>query len=151
MKPNFQLLKKCKLHNSKNLKSHLTKFFVLIFLLLNVQLVSAQLIIVDVSISLVATSGSQYTGSCSLVISDTLDCDLVAVELSDATTDSVMFYREYQFDQTTGLPSGISWARTGDHIILGLGTLPNVINWNARVRLKDSQGTWTAVDEFLFN
>ena len=151
MKPNYPLLKKTMNIQLRKVKYLTTLAFILMCMIIYAPKASAQLSIVDVSISLAANPAGQFVGTCNLVISDTLDCDLVAVELSDATVDSVMFYREFQYDQTTGMPSGISWNRSENHIILGLGSLSNMLNWKARVSLKDAQGSWTTWEEFLFN
>jgi hypothetical protein len=135
----------------KNLNINFRAIFLFLIFFISGITSRAQLSLVDVSISLTEITSTEFAGTCKLEISDSLDCSIIEVILLDATIDNVVFNREYIYDQAVGLPPGISWSRSGNNITLGLGTLPYVVNWNARVRLKDANGNPTPWTAFLFN
>ena len=69
---------------------------------------------------------------------------------SDATQTDI-FNHTFDYDVTTGLPSGYSFSRNGNKVYLGLGTFPDPSVYYAKVRLKNNSGTWSDYYEFYGN
>jgi len=75
----------------------------------------------------------------------------VDIKLIDSLDDVVLFERNFVFDQTSGLPSGITWQRNGTEVNLGIGSHIQKIAYMGKVRLKNTAGLWSDWYEFLFN
>jgi hypothetical protein len=81
------------------------------------------------------------------------DSNITNIELtlgSKSNLDDV-FNNTFSFDQTSGLPSGLSWTRNGLQVYLGLGNLAMPLAYHARVRLKNTSGNWGDWYEFIGN
>ncbi len=105
----------------------------------------------DGSVTFTPTSTSGFvTGIFYVSLPDSTSWSAIEIHLKDQIEDSVLFSREYAFDQTTGLPAGISWERNGTDVYLGTGTLPVRLGWQGRARLKNNSNTWSEYLEFIF-
>ena len=89
-------------------------------------------------------------GICHVVLPDSVGWSSINLEIKDKIRDSVLFNREYVFDQTTGLPTGITWVRDGNDVYLGTGNIPSKLGYRGKVRLKDSSGQWGDPLQFIF-
>jgi hypothetical protein len=94
---------------------------------------------------------SNAVGMCHVTLQDSTNVQSIEVELTDLMNKEVLLIREYTFDQTTGLPTGITWHREGKKVQMGLGTLPKKLAWQGKVRVKDGSGQWGEAYTFLFN
>ncbi len=88
----------------------------------------------------------------------------VFVALPDSTTSSEievalgsknnvgdLFSHTYIFDQTTGLPTGLTYSRQGTDVFLGAGSITLTDAFNVKIRLKDSGGNWSTYYEYVTN
>jgi hypothetical protein len=94
---------------------------------------------------------SNAVGMCHVTLHDSTGVQSIEVELTDLMKKEVLFTREFAFDQTSGLLTGITWHREGTKVQLGIGTLPKKLAWQGKVRLKDGLGQWSEAYTFLFN
>jgi hypothetical protein len=81
------------------------------------------------------------------------DSNITDIELnigSKANLTDVFSYT-YTFDQTSGLPSGLSFSRNGLNTFLGLGTVAEQNVYNSKVRLKNTSGGWGSWYEIISN
>ena len=81
------------------------------------------------------------------------DSNLVEIELQIGTIPGLsdVFSHTFTFDQTTGLPSGMTYSRNGLNTYLGLGAItPNTV-YDSKVRLKSTSGTWGDWYEIISN
>ena len=138
-----------KLHTTKT--KNFIKIVALFYFILIVSQSYSQLTILSVEINMIDTTENQSFGLCTISISDTSNCDAILLELYDAMSDIMIFDNEFLFDDANGLPNGFTWSRSGNLITLGLGLLPKIPIWNARVRLQDSQSNWSPWEQFIFN
>ena len=90
----------------------------------------------DVTLSVNAGTGLLYVALPDSNISD--------IELQIGTKQGLtdVFSHTFTFDQTTGLPAGMTFTRNGLNTYLGLGAItPNTV-YASKVRLKNTSGTW---------
>jgi hypothetical protein len=76
------------------------------------------------SVTLTPAPNQMTSGVCAVTLPDSTGISRIEVVLRDRILDSAWFSHEFFFDQVTGLPSGLSWQRTGTQVTLGLGLLP---------------------------
>jgi hypothetical protein len=86
-----------------------------------------------------------------LTLSDSIGFSDIEIQLHELVEDTTIFIGVFAFDQTTGLPSGWTWAREGTRVSMGMGVLPEGNAWKAKVRIKSNVGIWGEYLEFLFN
>ena len=94
---------------------------------------------------------NNYTGIFSLVIPDSTNISEIELIIGTKANLSDVFAHTYTFDQTSGLPTGLSYSRTGVNINLGLGSLTPLNIYHVKTRLKNSSGSWGAWYEFVGN
>jgi len=97
-----------------------------------------------------ATAGFN-SGAFHLTLPDSTGFSEVEVQLTEMVEDTIIFNGIYFFDQTSGLPSGWSWAREGTRITMGMGLLPEGNAWRGKTRVKTTAGIWGDWLFFLFN
>ncbi len=81
------------------------------------------------------------------------DSNMVEIELQIGTKPGLsdVFSHTFTFDQTTGLPTGMTYSRDGLNTYLGLGAItPNTV-YASKVRLKNTSGTWGDWYEIISN
>jgi len=99
--------------------------------------------------SYVSFSGGQ--GSVFLILPDTIGCSEIEVNLGSKTETDDLFTHAYVYDQESGLPSGLSYIRTGSDVIVGIGTVEVPPAFNVKIRLKNSSGNWSSWYEYITN
>ena len=87
----------------------------------------------------------------SLVIPDTSDISEIELQIGSNENPSEVFEHTFIYDQTSGLPTGLTFARDGANISLGLGTLPALNIYHVKTRLKNGNGNWGDWYEFVGN
>ena len=103
------------------------------------------------SISLTPESVDSSSGICQLILPSSDGWSAIEVVLRDLYNDQVIMTHEFEFDQTQGLPAGLSWVRNGNEVSLGLGSFPRKLAWKGKIRLKSTSNQWSEPFEFLFN
>ena len=99
----------------------------------------------DVTLSVNAGTGLLYVAL--------PDSNMVEIELQIGTKPGLsdVFSHTFTFDQTTGLPTGMTYSRNGLNTYLGLGAItPNTV-YASKVRLKSTSGTWGDWYEIISN
>ncbi len=82
------------------------------------------------------------TGIFSIVIPDSTNILEIELIIGTKSNLSDVFAHTYTFDQTSGLPSGLSFIRDGMITYLGIGTITVQNVYNSKVRLKNTSGMW---------
>ncbi len=126
-----------------------TQYTVMLILLFNINYTLAQP--TDARVTFTVAPSGVVNGMFYVQLPDSAGYSNVDVQLIDTLEDSILFARNFVFDQTSGLPPGISWQRMGTELQLGIGTFPVRIAWLGKVRLKTSSGQWSDWYEFLFS
>lgn len=119
------------------------KLFVLIFLLFS-QHLKAQT-------PLDATLSENGSGQLMYVLLPDSSVSEIDVELGSKQGMTDLFDAGFVYDQTSGLPSGQSYSRTGLQVYLGLGNFIVPTAYFARIRLKNNSGSWSDWYEFIGN
>jgi hypothetical protein len=83
-------------------------------------------------------------------LADTISVMELEVQLGSRESLSDLFSYSFMYDQTTGLPQGMSYSRQGNQVTLGLGEIAAYYTIFARVRLKSS-GSWSDWYAFVSN
>ena len=99
----------------------------------------------DVTLSVNAGSGLLYVALPDSNISDIE----IAIGTKPGLTD--VFSHTFTFDQTTGLPAGMTFTRNGLNSYLGLGAITTNTVYTSKVRLKNTTGTWGDWYEIISN
>ena len=81
------------------------------------------------------------------------DSNIAEIELQIGTKPGLsdVFSHTFTFDQTTGLPAGMTFTRNGLHTYLGLGAITTNTVYASKVRLKNTSGTWGDWYEIISN
>jgi hypothetical protein len=94
---------------------------------------------------------SNNTGIFSIVIPDSTNISEIELQIGSNSNPSEVFEHTFFYDQTSGLPTGLSYTRSGVNIILGLGTLTALNIYHVKTRLKNGSGAWGDWYEFVGN
>ncbi|MBL0343041.1 MAG: hypothetical protein IPP71_20540 [Bacteroidetes bacterium] len=98
-----------------------------------------------------AVSFSGTEGYFKVVVADTNDVNEIEMLVGTDDNASEMFSHIFTYDQTSGLPSGMSYSRTGKEINVGMGTVTLLNAYHAKVRLKNGSNNWSNWYEFIGN
>jgi len=81
------------------------------------------------------------------------DSNIAEIELQIGTKPGLtdVFSHTFTFDQTTGLPTGMTYSRNGLNTYLGLGAITTNTVYASKVRLKNTSGTWGDWYEIISN
>jgi hypothetical protein len=90
-------------------------------------------------------------GTVYVAVSDTTTISEVEIQIGSKGVQDAVFSHSYVFDQTTGMPSGMTYSRTGLQLYLGMGTISPPPAVDVRVRLKDTSGNWSSWLEYVSN
>ena len=140
MKIYSHLVFSCKLFQQRNFKSILILLF---FFIANAGKSQTPL---DAAVSF---SGNE--GYFKVVVADTNDVNEIEMLVGTDDNASEMFSHIFTYDQTSGLPSGMSYSRTGNEINVGMGTVILLNAYHAKVRLKNGSNIWSNWYEFIGN
>ena len=99
--------------------------------------------------SYVSFSGGQ--GSVFLILPDTASCSEIEVNLGSKTETGDLFTHAYVYDQESGLPSGLTYSRTGSDVTVGIGAVTVPPAYNVKIRLKNMTGNWSGWYEYITN
>jgi hypothetical protein len=98
-----------------------------------------------------AVSFSGNEGYFKVVVPDTNDVSEIEMLVGTDDNASEMFSHIFTYDQASGLPSGMSYSRTGNEINVGMGTVTLLNAYQAKVRLKNGSNYWSDWYEFIGN
>ncbi len=86
-----------------------------------------------------------------VALPDSTTSSEIEVAIGSKNNNGDLFAYTYAFDQTSGLPSGLTYSREGTHLYLGAGafTLPDA--YNVKIRLKDGSGNWSDYYDYISN
>ncbi len=81
------------------------------------------------------------------------DSNISEIELQIGTKPGLsdVFSHTFTFDQTTGLPTGMTYSRNGLNTYLGLGSITTNTVYTSKVRHKNTNGTWGDWYEIISN
>lgn len=74
---------------------------------------------------------------------DTTNIDKIYVELGDSAFSTNRLQHTFDWDVSGSTGVGTSYSRTEYDIVLGLGNFKDLLNYNATVRIKRTDGTFT--------
>ncbi|MBL7915953.1 MAG: hypothetical protein JNL49_13040 [Bacteroidia bacterium] len=94
---------------------------------------------------------SNNTGIFSLVIPDSTNISEIELQIGSIANPTEVFEHTFVYDQTSGLPTGLSYSRAGVNINLGLGSLTPLNIYHVKTRLKNGSGAWGDWYEFVGN
>ncbi|MBL0340012.1 MAG: hypothetical protein IPP71_03290 [Bacteroidetes bacterium] len=98
-----------------------------------------------------SVSFSGNHGYFKVMVPDTNDVSEIEMLVGTDDNASEMFSHIFTYDQVSGLPSGLSYSRTGNEINIGMGTVTLLNAYNAKVRLKNGSNSWSDWYEFIGN
>ncbi|MBP6511984.1 MAG: hypothetical protein KA347_04890 [Bacteroidia bacterium] len=90
-------------------------------------------------------------GTMFITLTDTNQIDLIEVKVGSREGQADLANQQFTFDQTSGLPAGMSWQRSGYRITLSLGSFAYSDVQFGYVRLKNSSGVWSDTFAFVTN
>ncbi|MBK7964824.1 MAG: hypothetical protein IPK10_05755 [Bacteroidetes bacterium] len=90
-------------------------------------------------------------GTMFITLTDTNQIDLVEVKVGSKEGQADLANYQFTYDQTSGLPTGMAWQRTGYRITLSLGSFAYSDVQFGYVRLKNSSGVWSDIFAFVTN
>ena len=94
---------------------------------------------------------SNNTGIFNLVIPDSTNISEIELQIGSNGNPSEVFEHTFVYDQTSGLPTGLSFSRSGVNINLGLGILTPLNIYYVKTRLKNGSSAWGDWYEFVGN
>ena len=97
----------------------------------------------------VSFSGNE--GFFKVVIPDTNDVNEIEILVGTDDNASEMFSHVFTYDQVSGLPSGMTYSRTGNEINVGMGAVTLLNAYHVKVRLKNGSNSWSDWYEFIGN
>ena len=75
----------------------------------------------------------------------------IEVALGSKNNVGDLFSHTYTFDQTSGLPTGLTYSRQGTDVYLGAGSIVLTDAFNVKIRLKNSSGNWSSYYDYVSN
>jgi hypothetical protein len=133
-----------------NYLSALTRcFFLLLFILTGIPLQAQSNFEAYVITS--APVNDMVEGTMFITLADTNQIDLIEVKVGSKEGQANLTNHQFTYDQTSGLPAGMSWQRTGYRITLSLGSFAYSDLQFGYVRLKNNSGVWSDTFAFVTN
>lgn len=134
----------------KNYLSALTKCLVLLLFILTGNSLQAQSNF-DAYVTTSTPVNDVVEGTMFITLTDTNQIDLIEVKVGSKEGQADLANQQFTYDQTSGLPAGMSWHRTGYRITLSLGSFAYSDLQFGYVRLKNSSGVWGKIFAFVTN
>ncbi|MBK7681508.1 MAG: hypothetical protein KA347_01935 [Bacteroidia bacterium] len=134
----------------KNYLSALTRCLVLLLFILTGNSLQAQSNF-DAYVITSQPVNDVVEGTMFITLTDTNQIDLIEVKVGSKEGQADLANHQFTFDQTSGLPAGMSWQRTGNRITLSLGSFAYSDLQFGYVRLKNSSGVWSDTFAFVTN
>jgi len=86
-----------------------------------------------------------------VLLPDTTNISEIELQIGSSSNSAEYFSHVFSYDQSSGLPSGLTYTRDGASVALGLGTLSISNVYVVKTRLKNSSGSWGDWYEFVGN
>jgi len=98
-----------------------------------------------------AVTFSGNEGTFKVVLPDTNDVSEIEMLVGSDDNESELFSLTCAYDPSSGLPTGVTYSRTGNEIKIGMGTVTLLSAYVAKVRLKIGSNSWSDWYEFIGN
>ena len=98
-----------------------------------------------------AVSFSGNEGYFKVMVPDTNDVNQIEMLVGSDDNAGELFSQIIAYDQLSGLPTSVSYSRSGNEITIGMGTVTLLNAYHAKVRLKNSSNNWSDWYEFIGN
>ncbi len=86
-----------------------------------------------------------------VALPDTITSSEIEVAIGSKNNNGDLFSHTYTIDQTSGLPTGLTYSRLGTNVFLGAGTITLTDAFNVKIRLKDAGGNWSSYYDYFSN
>ena len=128
------------------------KKFASLFLLVLSFTISYGQSITDIAFKTDTTSTPEVV-SCKFIIhlSDSTQIDVIDIDLGAMDGSSDLIEYNFDFDVSSGLPTGFSYVRSGNSVYVETGTIAEYPTYFGRVRLKKSNGQYSDYFSFTSN
>ena len=133
-----------------NYLSALTRCLFLLLFILSGNPLQAQTTF-DAYVTTSAPVNDVVTGTMFITLTDTNQIDLIEVKVGSKEGQADLANHQFTYDQTSGLPAGMAWQRTGYRITLSLGSFAYSDVQFGYVRLKNNSGLWSDTFAFVTN
>ena len=134
----------------KNYLSALTRCLILLLFIISGNPLQAQSKF-DAYVITSAPVNDVVEGTMFIKLTDTNQIDLIEVKVGSKEGQADLANQQFTYDQTSGLPTGMAWQRTGYRITLSLGSFAYSDVQFGYVRLKNSSGVWSDTFAFVTN
>jgi hypothetical protein len=134
----------------KNYLSALTRCLILLLFILTGNPLQAQSNF-DAYVITSAPVNDVVEGTMFITLTDTSQIDLIEVKVGSKEGQADLANHQFTYNQAAGLPTGMSWQRTGYRITLSLGSFAYSDVQFGYVRLKNSSGVWSDTFAFVTN
>ena len=134
----------------KNYLSALTRCLVLLLFILTGNSLQAQSNF-DAYVITSQPVNDVVEGTMFITLTDTNQIVLIEVKVGSKEGQADLANHQFTYDQTSGLPAGMAWQRTGNRITLSLGSFAYSDLQFGYVRLKNSSGVWSDTFAFVTN
>ncbi len=105
----------------------------------------------DAFVTTTVPVNDSVNGTMFITLSDTNQVDLIEIKLGSNSGVNDLFNYSFAYDQTTGLPAGYAWSRTGSKLNLQLGSFAYSDVQFGSVRVKNASGVWSDAFAFVTN
>ena len=102
--------------------------------------------VTDASASHSGASSTYY-----VLLSDTVNVSQIETQLGSSSGQSDILNHIFDYDVSTGLPSGYTYSRQGNKLFLGVSSLTANEIYYGTVRVKNTSGTWSSAYSFITN
>ena len=94
---------------------------------------------------------NQLEGTFHIYPVDTLHTAQIELSVGVSENDTSLLFQVIDFDNSSTLPAGYTYVRTGNRIVIGATGPTPAWTYFCRVRIKNNQGTWSQPYVFLAN
>ena len=122
--------------------------FLLLICCMNVNYCQAQTVAPPVD-SYVKNEGGTVTVF--IALPDSTTSSEIEVAIGSKNNVGDLFSHTYTIDQTSGLPTGLTYSRQGTDVFLGAGAITLTDAYNVKIRLKDGSGNWSSYYDYVSN
>mgnify|MGYP003494195877 CR=1 FL=1 len=106
---------------------------------------------IDAYVTTTVPVNDSVVGTMFITLADTIQVDLIEIKLGSNSGVNDLFNYSFTYDQTSGLPAGYVWSRTGNKLILQLGIFAYSDVQFGSVRIKQSNGSFSDAFAFVTN
>lgn len=98
-----------------------------------------------------AASHTGTTTTYYIMLSDTANVSQIETQLGSSSGQVDILNHTFNYDVSTGLPSGYTYSRQGNKLTLAIANLTLNEIYYGSVRVKNSSGTWSSPYSFITN